>query len=135
MTTNFCTRSRCAISQEWMSVLHVSFDPLCVAFLWPCFSFFVVQKVHVAPRLLFFLKKPGVDTTSLLLLSTSSSFHDILKHRPHEQQTMPASQHLLQSGHCCFEDVSQSSKISVLFMSAINSFDFSLNLLISFLSA
>ena len=90
----------------------------------------------LAPRLLFFLITwPGIDTTSLLLLSTSYSFLDILKHHPHEQQTMLASQHLLHSGHCCFEDVSQSSKISVLFMSAINSFDFSRNVLISFVSA
>ena len=33
---------------------------------------------------------------------------------------------------CCFEDVSQSSKISVLFMSAMRSCDFLLNSLISF---
>ena len=39
----------------------------------------------------------------------------------------PASQKKLQSGHCCFEDVSQSSKISVLFMSAMRSFDSLLN--------
>ena len=45
---------------------------------------------------------------------------------------MPTSQYELQSGHCCFEDVSQSSNISVLFMSAISSCDFSLNMLISF---
>ena len=38
----------------------------------------------------------------------------------------------LQSGHCCFEDVSQSSKISVLFMSAMRSCDSLLNSLISF---
>ena len=45
---------------------------------------------------------------------------------------MPASKYELQSGHCCFEDVSQSSKISVLFMSAMRSCDSLLNSLISF---
>ena len=33
----------------------------------------------------------------------------------------------LHSGHCCFEDASQSSKISVLFMSAMKSCDSWLN--------
>ena len=45
---------------------------------------------------------------------------------------MSASQYKLQSGHCCFEDVSQSSKISVLFMSAMRFCDSLLNSLISF---
>ena len=43
---------------------------------------------------------------------------------------MPISKCQLQSGHCCLEEVSQSSRISVLFISAIKSFDSSLNLLI-----
>ena len=43
---------------------------------------------------------------------------------------MPISQYKAQSGHCFLEEVSQSSKISVLPMSVINFFDFSLNVLI-----
>ena len=44
---------------------------------------------------------------------------------------MPISQYKAQSGHCFLEEVSQSSKISVLPMSVINFFDLSLNVLIS----
>ena len=40
---------------------------------------------------------------------------------------MPISQYEAQSGHCILEEVSQSSKYSVLPMLLINSFDFSLN--------
>ena len=40
--------------------------------------------------------------------------------------------YMLPSGHCCFEDVSQSLKISVLFMSAMRSCDSLLNSLILF---
>ena len=43
---------------------------------------------------------------------------------------IPISQQALQSGHCCLEEFSQSSKISVLFKSAIKSCDSLLNLLI-----
>ena len=58
----------------------------------------------MAPRLLFFLiTKPGIDTASMLLLSTSFSFRDILKHLPQVQWTMSASQNKLQTKHCCFE--------------------------------
>ena len=52
-------------------------------------------------------------------------------HLPHEQFSMPISHSQAQSGHCFLEEVSQSSKISVLPMSVINFFDFSLNVLIS----
>ena len=133
VSTNLCTCSRWAISQEWMSVLHVSCDQLCAAFLWPCKTFCLVQKV-MSPRLVFFLiTYLGIDTTSLLLLSTSFQVRDVLKHLPRVLQTMPASQYKLQSWHCCFDDASQSSKISVLLMSAMRSCDSLLNSLISFL--
>ena len=47
-------------------------------------------------------------------------------------EIVPFFQWASQSGHCCLEECSQSSKISVLFKSAINSCDSLLNLLIFF---
>ena len=49
---------------------------------------------------------------------------------PQLQQIKPISQYVLHSRHCCLEEFSQKSKISVLFMSAIKSCDSLLNLLI-----
>ena len=49
---------------------------------------------------------------------------------PQLQQAIPMSQELSQSAHCCSDEFSQSSNISVLFMSANKSCDSLLNLLI-----
>ena len=48
------------------------------------------------------------------------------RHVPQVQWMMPTSQYKAQSKQCNLEDVSQSSKISILPISVINSFDFSL---------
>ena len=48
-------------------------------------------------------------------------------HLPQVQYTMPTSQYKEQPGHCILEEISHSSKYSVLPMLVINSFDFSLN--------
>ena len=84
----------------------------------------VDQQVHVWACIVCCSCRPNfswVSTTAFVVASCR-----------HEQQTMPASQYKLQSGHCCFEDVSQSSKISVLLMSAMRSCDSLLNSFISF---
>ena len=71
----------------------------------------------LAPRMLFFfITQHGIDTTSLLLLSTSFPFRDILKHLPHEHQTMPASQKKLQSNIAvwrCFAKLEDLCRIHV----------------------
>ena len=65
---------------------------------------------------IFLITLPGFDTTSLLLLSTSFPFRDILKHLPHEHQTMPASQYKLQSNIAvwrCFAKLEDLCRIHV----------------------
>ena len=107
--------------------------PFYEAFLWHCCIFFVVHKVHVWLRACY----------SSLYHSTVSTRHRCCSCRPPFHSAtflsifrMNIRQCLLPSISCnqtlLFEDVSQSSKISVIFMSAMRSCDSLLNSLISF---
>ena len=74
---------------------------------------------------------PGIDNMSNLSLLNCRLFSVGCMHFPHVQYTIPISQYEAQSGHCLFEEVSLNSKISVLPISVIKSFDSWLKRLIS----
>ena len=57
---------------------------------------------------------PEIDKASEFFLSSCLVLCDGLRLLPHEQYTMPICQYKAQSGHCVLEEVSHSSKISVL---------------------
>ena len=75
----------------------------------------------------FLVTLPEIDNTSYLAFFNCRFLSDGRMHLPQVQYTMPASQNKEQSGHCILEEISHSSRYSVLPMLVINSFDFSLN--------
>ena len=91
---------------------------------------FVFQKVRVWHRDCSAKISYFFHSCNRWYLFSSKYCIQILKHLPHELWTIPASQCKLQSRHSCLEEFSQSSKISVLFKSAIKYCDSFLNLLI-----
>ena len=112
----------------------------------PCFSLsgflkhLLRMEVHLLPfrstvldskaSVFFFITYPGIEVTSRLFWWNSVGLREDFMFLPQLQQIIPNSQQALQSGHCCLEEFSQISKISVLFMSAIKSCESWLNLLI-----
>ena len=135
-STQFSTKTRgichrCAIFPKWFCTHHAWVGELSATCPWLERTFVAVQKLHVWHHgVVLFDDVTGIDKASKFFLSNFVELCEGVRHLQHEQYTMPISQYTLQSGHCFLEEVSQSSKISVLPMSVINFFDSSLNLLI-----
>ena len=88
-----------------------------MCFAWK-YIFCLSEAPCLAPRLLFFLiTYPNIEVTSRLFWSHSVGLCEDFIFLPQLQQIIPVSQWALQLGHCCLEEFSQSSKISVLFCS------------------
>ena len=117
----FCTLRR-------RTIVKVSLDGVCASVSLGNTSF-VFQKVRASLHdwCFFLITNPGIEVTSRLFCSNSVGLRGDFIFLPQLQQIIPNSQQVLQSGDCCLDEFSQSSKISVLFKSAIKSFDSLLN--------
>ena len=112
---------------------------LCLAFLSKCFALWNITCLSetpcVGPRLeLLLMTNPRIEVKSQLVFWNVVGLREYFKFLPQLQYMIPNSVKALQSRHWCFAQFSQSSKISVWFMSTSNCCESSLNLLILLIS-
>ena len=60
------------------------------------------------------MTNPGIEVKSQLVLCNVVGLREYFKFLPQLQKKIPNSEKALQSGHRCFAEFSQSSKISVV---------------------